>query len=368
MRSENPIDIKAEDEISVFGERGIWVNKDEVDKWRGSIDISEYPINEDHEPEVVTKKPSFMVEYVQELAIRYLRPATPPAPGEIIITQEPDISPAPAPPLIIRQQPERPETPEPLIIREAPPATPKPIETKQITIAGKRLPPPARKLIIERLAAPPAKEPNVIIERWLPYAETKRQVVFNKAPENSAAEKVKNVVINWEAPEVVVRKEVKYLGLVTADPREYREMYADSENYFASHDLPTVVHEVDTPDDIGQLASEHREQLHQLEGDLEGFVLVNLDAEGLAEYREQLLANGIRDLGAQSESSVVQLSVSVEEQSLSSAVQSNASVEEQSLSSEVQSNASVDEKSVSSAVKSNASVSQVLTEDNLSLE
>jgi len=96
-----------------------------------------YPINDDPEPELVTKKPTELVEYVQELAIRYLRPGTPPVPGEIVITQEPSVTTGAAPPVIIRQQPPRPHTPEPLVIREAPPHTPAPIHVKRVTIAGK---------------------------------------------------------------------------------------------------------------------------------------------------------------------------------------------------------------------------------------
>ena len=42
------------------------------------------------------------------MAVRYLKPPAPPAPGEIIIKQEPNKPVAPAPPLIIRQQPPRP--------------------------------------------------------------------------------------------------------------------------------------------------------------------------------------------------------------------------------------------------------------------
>ncbi len=77
--------------------------------------ISEYLINEDSNPEIINKRTSQQIEYIQELAIRYLRPPTPPAPGEIIITQEANIATKPAPPLIIRQQPVRAETPEPLV-------------------------------------------------------------------------------------------------------------------------------------------------------------------------------------------------------------------------------------------------------------
>ena len=48
------------------------------------------------------------------MAIRYLKPPSPPTPGDIVIVQEKDTVPGPAPPLVIRQQPVRPETPEPL--------------------------------------------------------------------------------------------------------------------------------------------------------------------------------------------------------------------------------------------------------------
>lgn len=62
----------------------------------------------------MTKK----LEYIQEIAIRYLRPPNPPPPGEILITQEPNVLPLPAPPIVIRQQPPKPPTPEPIVIRE----------------------------------------------------------------------------------------------------------------------------------------------------------------------------------------------------------------------------------------------------------
>ena len=79
--------------------------------------IDEYQLNQDPNPELITKRYKDTVSYVQELAVRYLKPPTPPAPGEIIIKQEPNIPTGPAPPLVIRQQPARPCTPEPLVIR-----------------------------------------------------------------------------------------------------------------------------------------------------------------------------------------------------------------------------------------------------------
>ena len=145
---------------------------------------------------VITKRSSQHLEYVQELAIRYLRPPTPPVPGEIIISQEANKLSPPAPPLILRQQPARPETPEPLIIREAPPKCPCQVGRKVITISGKCLPPPPRKVVIERLAPLPSKPQSVIIERWLPFMQSKRRVIFQKTDDKETiVVKPKNVCI-----------------------------------------------------------------------------------------------------------------------------------------------------------------------------
>ncbi|RNA05578.1 hypothetical protein BpHYR1_048824, partial [Brachionus plicatilis] len=87
IQSENPIEIDESEEIEVNGEKGIWANKNEVINWRGELPIHEYKINTDINPEVLIKNSRQQIEYIQELAIRYLRPPTPPAPGEIIINQ-----------------------------------------------------------------------------------------------------------------------------------------------------------------------------------------------------------------------------------------------------------------------------------------
>jgi hypothetical protein len=49
-------------------------------------------INNDDNPKVISKYPNNKVEFVQELAIRYLKPITPEPSGNIIINQLPDES------------------------------------------------------------------------------------------------------------------------------------------------------------------------------------------------------------------------------------------------------------------------------------
>ena len=162
LRSEDPIEVdEASLQIITVGrETGFWLNKNEVNNWRGDYDIGQYEINSDNNPEIVKKYPAKKIEYIQELAIRYLKPYTPPPSGDIIIEQAEVTIPKPAPPIIIRQAPPRPVTPDELVIREAPPKTPPRVDPKTIRLRGKILPPPPRKMIIEKLAADPVKPPN----------------------------------------------------------------------------------------------------------------------------------------------------------------------------------------------------------------
>lgn len=287
LRANEPTVFNESDEIEVLGQRGIWLNKQEVVNWRGLLPISEYKINEDANPEIITKRSLQKLEYIQELAVRYLRPPTPPAPGEIVITQEQNILTPPAPPLIIRQQPARPQTPEPLVIREAPPLPPTKIGRKLITISGKRLPPPPRKVVIERFAELPAKPQSVLIERWLPYSEVKRRVIFKAAPPDPIVVKPRNTIIQWEAPKVSIVRELKYLGVIRANPVEYVQAYGV--NLRVARDLPDFVHEIKAPQEVGLLASEYIPlDFHELEGDLHALNLINLEQEGLGVYRKYL--------------------------------------------------------------------------------
>lgn len=118
--------------------RTIAGNKYTAVDWKNSIPLAEYTLNEDNKPKIIKKKTSTNLEYIQDIAIRNLRPPTPPLPGDIVITMEPNSLTPPAPPIIIRQQPARPSTPEPLILREAPPKPPAPVGRKVITITGKK--------------------------------------------------------------------------------------------------------------------------------------------------------------------------------------------------------------------------------------
>jgi hypothetical protein len=285
LKSTKPPDIQVDEEITINDQTGLWANKNECLNWKGEIPLNEYKINEDHNPEIIVKKNDHSLEYTQEIAIQYLRPPTPPPPGEILIRLESNIPTPPAPPLIIRQQPPRPATPPPLVIREAPPKPPTPIGKKVITISGKQMPPPPRKVIIERLPPLPSKPQSIIIERWLPYVEQKRQVIFSKPSEpDPIIAKPKNLIIQWEAPQVDLRKIYVDLGCIEANPQEYIQRYGMELK--DSSQLPSFVTEIRPPPGL-ILAAEY-EPNYELEGDIDALKLIDLDKEGLSEYKKYL--------------------------------------------------------------------------------
>jgi len=281
-----------------------------VVNWRGVIPITEYIINEDANPEIITKRTEQQLVYIQELAIRYLRPPTPPAPGEILITQEMNTLTPPAPPLVIRQLPARADTPEPLVVREAPPEPPAAVGRKVITISGKRIPPPARKVVIERLAPLPSKPQSVLVERWLPYSQVKRRVIFQRSNQQDAVVvKPRNVIVQWEAPQVVIKKEFKYLGVVRANPVEYVQRYGATLKF--ARDLPDFVLDIKTPEGLVLAADYTYNTVHELEGAFDALKFIDLDREGLSEYRAWLSSRGISFVGAAAlQSSLAQYQVS----------------------------------------------------------
>ena len=281
LASSNPLEFNATKQMSAAGQTGLWLNESEVLSFNGNL--AEYVFVEDANPQVINKKVQQQLEYVQELAIRYLRPPTPPAPGEIVIQMEANSLTGPAPPLVIRQVPARPDTPEPLVLREAPPQPPQPVGRKLVTISGKRLPPPPRKVVIERLPQLPSKPQSVLVERWLPYVQGKRRVVFQKsASADPVVVAPRNVIVQWEAPSVVVRKEFKYLGVIRANPAEYVSQYGSSLKL--SRDLPQFVLDIKTPEGLVLADGFKYNSLYELYGDVSALKLVDLAANGLGEY------------------------------------------------------------------------------------
>ena len=70
LRSHEPAMINEfdKDEIEVLGQRGIWLNKSESTNWKGDIPLEKYSINVDSQPEIITKRSTQTIEYIQEVS------------------------------------------------------------------------------------------------------------------------------------------------------------------------------------------------------------------------------------------------------------------------------------------------------------
>jgi hypothetical protein len=172
--------------------------------------------------------------------------------------------------------------------------------------------------VIERLAPIPVKPQGVIVERWLPYAQVKRRVVFTRpcCPEPRVVIP-RNVIVQWEAPRVNVRQCVKYLGVVRANPAEYVSRYAGA--LMDSSELPKFVTDIATPHGLTLAADSQRNEssdseddcvengkkslvkkkvVHELFGDLDALALIeDLDSVGLGEYKSQVPLKQQRKIG-----------------------------------------------------------------------
>lgn len=252
--------------------------------WKGQLEISNYPINIDSDPEVIQKTSLETLNYVQPVSIKYLKPPSPPPAGDIIIKREKDILLPKAPPLIIRQRPQMPATPETLVYREQPPEMPEVLEQKVISISGKKLPPPPRRLIIEKLPALPAKPQAIVIEKWLQCERQTRRVKFIRAErvENWKAEK--NLIIQWDAPRVKVTKDIQLLGTQRCDPFEYRRKFEST--MLSTSQMLRILSENKIT--LTQGLEQAESMVPKLEGDLEALSMIDLDRYGLSEYRSQL--------------------------------------------------------------------------------
>lgn len=128
-----------------------------------------------------------------------------------------------------------------------------------------------------------------MVERWLPYAERKRRVIFqkNQVPDPVIV-KPKNVVVQWEAPDVQIKTIFKDLGVIRANPTEYVERYGVS--LLSYLQFPEVVRSFNLRAPAGaQFAHDYTAaSLLELEGDVHALNMINLDEHGLGEYKAWL--------------------------------------------------------------------------------
>ncbi len=76
------------------------------------------------------------------------------------------------------------------------------------------------------------------------------------------------------------------MGIVRANPAEYVQKYGSSLK--TTEELPQFVLDIKNPDGLTLAATHRYNPLHELEGDVEALKLVDLDREGLSEYKPYL--------------------------------------------------------------------------------
>jgi hypothetical protein len=206
--------------------------------WAPALPLDQYRLNEDPYPEIIRKKQQQAVNYTQNVSVRYLKPPAPAPGGDIVIKQLQDRQVAPAPALYVQRQQASAPTPAPLVIREAPPPAPAPLPGQIHYVPGKIIPPPARKVITEYLPPVPAKPQQIIIDRWLPYEQPIQRVRYEPAKPACIIPDPRNVVIQWDAPDVHVTQQFVNLGIHQADPAEYVAKYGSS--LIHADQLPSV--------------------------------------------------------------------------------------------------------------------------------
>lgn len=195
----------------------------EISHQPGRYNTYQYRINEDPDP-VRLVRPITPVSLRQNIRVRHLQPPDLPTPNPIIVKERQLTPPPPAPPVYIRQYQPAPPTPPPLVIRERPPVAPKMPET---TYIEKIIPPPSpppRQVVVERIPAP-EKPRDVIYEKWLPYKPLPdRQVIVERGRIYEKQPNPKNVIIEYENPNVNIERSVYDEGVIRADPRSYSSL------------------------------------------------------------------------------------------------------------------------------------------------
>lgn len=253
-----------------------------------SIPIESHKLNIDPNPILIRKKSTKKLSQVQNVSLKFLKPTEPPKPGEITIIQEPHVQIAPLPPKIVREKPPSPVTPPPIIFREKPPKIPENLPEKHLTIPGKILPPPPRRVIVEKLPKIPGPPPDLIIERWLGYKRRIRRVIFRAPSPITLLPNPKNLVIEWSPPECVINKKKINLGVEIADPREYEKKYGS--NLVDSSQLPDVVNEIELrpPADWSLAANGDANKPPKLVGDIEPLRLLSKSSIDIRDFLDKL--------------------------------------------------------------------------------
>lgn len=143
------------------------------------------------------------------------------------------------------------------------------------------------KVIVERLPKAPAKPADLIIERWLGYPPRMRNVKLIKNASNPPRPAPKNVLIEWDAPEVCVKQQFKCLGIRLIDPVKYAQRHGLT--LVDATELPREVSRFKTPaGEVLAVNCKSNDEVPFLKGCISALKKINLNCHGLNEYASQL--------------------------------------------------------------------------------
>ncbi len=150
---------------------------------------------------------------------------------------------------------------------------------KVISIPGELLKPSPRKFVIEILPETESKSQEILTN-----TDGLTHIIVVPKPDDPPVPSQKNIILNWEKRNCAeIKTNIKNLGVESADPNEYAKKYG-----------PTLISAVELPEIASQAKTEHGYLLaadykpnyfNSLEGDLHALTLIDLDKEGLSEYK-----------------------------------------------------------------------------------
>jgi len=181
----------------------------------------------DHNPQVIRRPaPGGGVTYTQNIRVRFLQPPPVPPHGPLVIREVRPAQPPVPPPLRIRQQAPPLPQPPPLVLRERPPVPPVPLASQTVVRRLAPLPVPPRSVIIERLPALPPRPRDIVIERWVPYgALAQQRTMVQRAGPAVQYARPRNVIIQYEQPQVRIVRQFQRLGVTQENPTLYVQRY-----------------------------------------------------------------------------------------------------------------------------------------------
>lgn len=130
------------------------------------------------------------------------------------------------------------------------------------------------------------KPRKIILEKWQPYEKVKRRVIFQPAPPDPVYIKPRNVIVQWQVPNVTIKQQIRHLGEIRANPIKYASKYSNL--LIQPKDLPQYILDIAPPNGVVLASDTAYNPVHELEGDIDALKLVDLDREGLSEYKSVL--------------------------------------------------------------------------------